>query len=436
MEFSEEKISKLINYSPNKWQAIVRKSNARFKIICAGRRAGKTKFVTEDPRVGLVNWLVKKNKNIWIVAPNYDLTERVWEILIKLLNTKLAPLKRKIVSSRGRQRIETIFGTVLEAKSADDPRSLVGKGLDHLVCDESALISQRAWTESLRPSLLDRKGSGVFIGTPKRKNWFYDLYKKGRNPEEKEYESWQFSSFENEYLDREELDKIVRDMPELEYQQEIEADFLEGVGQFFRKIKDVVKGDLENPDPNHYYYLGVDLGRLRDFTVLTVMDGNTNQLVYFDRFKEVDWNLQRARIEAVARRFNNAQILIDSTGVGDPILQSLAEIGLAVEDFKLTSISKKQILDKLSILIEQGRISYPEIPELLLELEEFGYWETRTGRTRYSAPPGKHDDCVISLALACWHLEKREIVNKTKELTRSKELGQPQQITNPFHFAA
>lgn len=430
----EKKICKIINYKPNKWQEIVRQSNARFKIIVAGRRAGKTKFVAEDPRVGLVNWLHRKNKTIWVVAPNYDLTDRVWEVLVKLLNTKLAALRKDIFSSRGRQRIVTKLGTTIEAKSADDPRSLVGKGLDFLVCDESALIDQKAWTESLRPSLMDKKGSAIFIGTPKRKNWFYDLYLRGLNPEEKEYQSWRFSSFENDYLDKEELNKIVLDMPELEYQQEIEADFLEGVGQFFRKIKDCVTGELENCDTNHYYYLGVDLGRLRDFTVLTVMDGNTNQLVYFDRFKEVDWNLQKARIEAVARRYNNAQVIIDSTGVGDPIVQNLMEIGLAVEDFKLTSISKKQVLDKLSILIEQNRISFPEIPILLSELEEFGYWETRTGRTSYSAPPGKNDDTVISLALACWRLEKKEIVNKTQELSRFKELREPQQITNPFHF--
>lgn len=70
------------------------------------------------------------------------------------------------------------------------------------------------------------------------------------------------------------------------------------------------------------------------------MDGTTNQLVHFERFKEVDWNLQKARIEALARRYNNAQVILDSTGAGDPIAQDLRETGISLEDFKFTTISK------------------------------------------------------------------------------------------------
>ncbi|MBC8489734.1 MAG: hypothetical protein H8D45_27260, partial [Bacteroidetes bacterium] len=273
-----------------------------------------------------------------------------------------------------------------------------------------------------------------FIGTPRRKNWFYYLYLKGKDPENKEYDSFHFSSFDNEYIDKAELDKIVEDMPEMEYQQEIMADFLEGFGQFFRKIDGCIAGKLEGPNPNHFYYIGVDLGKLLDFTVLCVMDGKTNELVHFERFKEIDWNLQKSRIEATARRYNNAQIILDTTGLGDPIIDDLRMVGLAVEDFKITTISKKQVLDKLSIAIEQKMITYPEIPELLSELESFGFWETNTKKLKYSAPPGMHDDCVISLALACWQLEKLNRKAKKVELAQRRELREPMIMQNPFHF--
>lgn len=434
MKFDDKKICELIDYKPNKWQAEVRKSQARFKCIVAGRRSGKTYFVSNDPLVGIVKYLFEKEKNVWIVCPSYDLTERIWENLIKLCRGSLKPMIKKIFLTRGQQKIITNLGTVIEAKSADSPESLVGKGLDFLVCDESAMIDERAWNQSLRPSLVDRKGKAIFIGTPRRKNWFYYLYLKGKDPENKEYDSFHFSSFDNEYIDKAELDKIVEDMPEMEYQQEIMADFLEGFGQFFRKIDGCIAGKLEGPNPNHFYYIGVDLGKLLDFTVLCVMDGKTNELVHFERFKEIDWNLQKSRIEATARRYNNAQIILDTTGLGDPIIDDLRMVGLAVEDFKITTISKKQVLDKLSIAIEQKMITYPEIPELLSELESFGFWETNTKKLKYSAPPGMHDDCVISLALACWQLEKLNRKAKKVELAQRREFREPMIMQNPFHF--
>ena len=428
---NDKKICQQIHYKPNKWQRIVRQSSARFKIIVAGRRAGKTLFVAKDPKVGLVNYVFKKNQKIWIVAPSYDLAERVWEEAVHMFYTDLAPLRKSVSNSRGRQKITTVLGTTIEAKSADDPHSLIGKGLDFLICDEAALIDKKAWEESLRPSLIDRKGKAIFISTPKRKNWFYNLYLKGQR-HDNEYSSWHFTSYDNEYVDKDELDKIASEMSELEYKQEIMADFLESFGQFFRNIRDRIKGSFETPDPNHIYYVGVDLGRILDFTVITVMDSVTNHLVYFDRFKEVDWTLQKSRIEAVARRFNNAEIIIDSTGIGDPICQSLRDVGLAVNDFKFTTISKKQILDSLSMMIDQKRITYPEIPELLDELEAFGYFESKTNKVKYGSPPGVHDDCVMSLALSCWHLDKEKklsVVHKTSEFKK-----EPLQIINPFHL--
>jgi len=350
-------------------------------------------------------WLARRNGTVYFTGNSYDLTERIWEEITRLCRRELKPLIKKIYNTRGQQRIVTHLGTVIEAKSADSPETLVGKGLDVLICDESAMIDEKAWNESLRPSLIDRKGVAIFIGTPKQKNWFYYMFLKGQDPANKEYESWQISSFENEYIDKEELEKIVKDMPELEYKQEIKADFLQDFGQVFRDIRKNVRNCMGKPEYGHRYILGVDFAKARDFTVITIVDRETNQVKFFDRFKEMDYNLQKPRVEAVARRYNNALIVGDGTGVGTAVMEDLKLMGLRVKPFIFSSKSKPELIKKLMIAIEESKIFYPDIPELLGELESFGKWNKVKGETEFCAPPGLHDDCVMSLALANWLLK-------------------------------
>ena len=431
--FDEKKVCKLIGYKPNKWQSIVRQSDVRFKIIAAGRRAGKTTFVAQDPKVGIVHYLHLPNKKVWIVAPTYDLTENVWNAVVYLCRRQLSPLIKKIFNTRGKQKIVTHLGTVVEAKSADNPRNLVGTGLDFLVCDESARIDPLAWEESLRPALMDKKGKAIFIGTPKRRNWFYKLYLKGQDPNEREYKSWRFTSYDNDLLDPKEIDKLAKDMPQMEYEQEILADFLESSGQVFRKIDRCIEGELEPPKSGHFYYMGVDLARKHDFSVLIVMDSENNHLVAFDRFKEIDWELQISRIEALARRYN-AHIIMDASTMGDPIYQKLRDLGLSVEPVNFIT-QKNNLIRKLSMMIDRRQISFPNIPALISELEIFGFYESASKNIIYSAPPGEHDDCVIALALACWKLGDRTYrsYNTKKELFK-RETYEPLQFKNPFHF--
>ena len=162
------------------------------------------------------------------------------------------------------------------------------------------------------------------------------------------------------------------------------------------------------------------------------MDANTNHLVAFDRFKEIDWDLQISRIEAMARRYNNTMIYIDATTLGDPICQNLQNLGLSVEGIQFQS-QKKNLLNKLSLMVDRGQITFPDIPALKNELESFGYYETRSQNIVYSAPPGENDDCVMALALACWKLGERTFeVQKDSEFKR--ELRTPIQFNNPFHF--
>jgi len=114
--------------------------------------------------------------------------------------------------------------------------------------------------------------------------------------------------------------------------------------------------------------------------------------------------LQKTRIINTANKYRS-RLLIDSTGIGDPIFDDLQRTGIRVSGYKFTNASKADLIENLSMMIEQQKISYPNIPELINELKLYGYETTKGGTVRYGAPQGYHDDIVIALALAAWQLK-------------------------------
>jgi hypothetical protein len=163
--------------------------------------------------------------------------------------------------------------------------------------------------------------------------------------------------------------------------------------------------------------MGVDLAKVTDYTVITVYDRSTNSQVFQDRFQTLEWPFQKRRIKAVAEHYKHALVVLDATGVGDPIADDLLRSGVAVEPFKITSISKKEIIEKLSIWIEQRRITILPISETKLEFDNFSYELSPSGKISYGAPNGFHDDIVISHALAVWSLQPLVTNLPVKDLT-------------------
>ncbi len=334
---------------------------------------------------------------------------------------EIKPAVKQIWTAQGRWRIETKLESVLECKSADDPVALIGEGLDLLLVDEAPRIKEIAWTEALRPTLVDRKGFAVFIGSPKGKNWFYNLHLRGLK-KDGVYESWQLPSRENPYLDLAEIEQARIDAP-LTFEQEYEAKFMDDAGQVFRKISENAIAQYEDPQPDVQYVMGTDLAKTEDWTVSCVMRMDNHHVVAYDRFQGLTWDMQTPRIAELATRYNSAKILIDSTGVGDPIYDTLRATGSNVEGYKFTNPSKENLIRGLMIALENNEISYPEIPELLEELNAFEYTQGITGLMRYSAPSGFHDDCVIALSLVveAGKLTNTGLLDFYKDLAKSNE---------------
>ena len=118
----------------------------------------------------------------------------------------------------------------------------------------------------------------------------------------------------------------------------------------------------------------------------------------------------------IADHYNNALVYLDATGLGDPIADDLLRAGVSVEPVKFTEMIKKELVEKLSIFIEQKRISMIPIKETMHEFDNFSYHLTHSGKIRYEALSGQHDDIVIAHALAISGLY--ELMEDTRKLIK------------------
>jgi phage FluMu gp28-like protein len=209
-------------------------------------------------------------------------------------------------------------------------------------------------------------------------------------------------------LDKALIDAERERLPERVFAQEYAGDFVEGAGQVFRYVRDAATGDWQAPVPGKRYVAGLDLAKIADFSVLAIMN-QERQVVFVDRFNRLDWELQVTRVRAATDRYNRASILVDSTGAGEPIYESLRKAGLRVQPYGFTAKSKSDLINNLSLMLEKRQIVLPKYelcPELIDELEAYEYSVTEAGTIRTNAPGGQHDDAVVSLCLAAWLLRR------------------------------
>jgi hypothetical protein len=134
--------------------------------------------------------------------------------------------------------------------------------------------------------------------------------------------------------------------------------------------------------------------------VLIAMDAESGRCIAIERFNQLDWPIQKERIVAFARKWRG-RVILDATGIGDPIYDDLKRVLLDIEPFKLTASSKTELIQRLIVAIEQRQVLWPAAWDVLTaEMKRYEYSIAPTGGISYGAPAGYHDDCVIALALA------------------------------------
>ena len=368
-------------------QEKVRREANRFNVLDCGRRWGKSKLS--------VNLLVEGALDGYPVgyfAPTYKLLEGTFK---ECFNALEQVIKRK----HDQQFIELVTGGIIEFWSLDNPNAGRSRKYKVAIIDEAAFVKDLwdAWTQSIRPTLTDMKGGAWFMSTPKGKNDFYKLWMRGQTGEEG-WASWQMPTSTNPFIDISEIYSAEKDLPALAFKQEYLAEFNDNVAnpfgfQFIKQC--TMPQSIEQP-----VCYGVDLAKSFDWTVIVGLD-RFGQVAYFERFQK-DWNITKQIILQLPK----APIKVDSTGVGDPIVEDLQRQRPNVFGFKYSATSKQQLMEGLQSAIHQRKVGFPE-GVITKELESFEYEYTRTG-VRFNAPAGMHDDCVNALALAWAQFQERK----------------------------
>ena len=291
---------------------------------------------------------------------------------------------------------EFTSGSVLQVGGADDPDRWRGMGCKGWVLDEFATMKEGAklYQEIIYPIIRDNGGWVLFLYTPRGRGCGWEFFQKAEhNPN---WERWFLPVEKSGILSDEEIAETKKGIPEHLFAQEYGCEFLVGGGGVIKRIEEIIVGVLQKPVIGGRYVMGVDLGKKEDWTVLSVLNCTTRHLDAFERFQQFDWSFQKEKIARLAKEYNNPLIILDSTGLGSPIEDDLKRMGLNVRGFQFTSVSKKQLIEKLILAIEDRRITIPQIDELVNELQDYDIDE----KGRYGAPRGLHDDAVTSLALA------------------------------------
>ena len=396
-----------IGYRPHPGQWKIHNSTASRRIVACGVRWGKTWCSAME---GLAAAMSPAERSVgWVVAPTYDLADRVFrEIQLAVMKH----LRHRVVMMKENDRriiLRNMAGGTSEirAKSADNPVSLLGEGLDWVIVDEASRLKPLIWQSHLSQRLLDKQGWALLISTPRGKGYFHDLFLRGQG-RDGDYRSWNYPSWTSPLLNSATIEEERARVPERVFRQEYGAEFIEGAGAVFRNVRECATGQWKEPSPEETYCAGLDLAKVQDFTVLVVMN-HEKEIVFVDRFNKIDWEIQVGRIRAATDRYHHCSVLCDTTGVGEPIYEALRSGGVRAEPYPFTVRSKGDLVNNLALLFEKGQVTLPTPslwPEGIDELEAFEYSVTDSGNVRTGAPSGLHDDCVIALALAAWQARR------------------------------
>lgn len=370
---------------------------ARFRVLAAGRRYGKS--------VG--SWRevvdhVLANKRVWYTFPTASSpgAEDTWHFFSRAFAPYRAAGLAYINHTNRLIRLHT--GGYFKLIGLEATDNLRGPGLDFMVVDEAAFIRGSVWYEILMPMLFDRGGKALIMSSTSGRNWFWEAYTRGLDPLQNDWASFHRDSFVNPLMAGQ-REIIQRSNSERVVQQEYLAEFLDDAGAVFRNVRNCAVLPPMSPQDGRRYVFGVDWGRDNDYTVIVVLDITETpaRVAHVERFNEIGYRLQRARLAALYAHWRPQNVLVESNSIGATNLEELQASGIPARGFNTSAQSKPRIIEALALALEQETILLPAANEVLInELLNYSMDRLPGGGFRYSAPSGGHDDTVMALAIA------------------------------------
>ena len=387
----------------HKGQLEVAKSDARWKILCAGRRFGKTRL-----GVQMCMEVALNGGRAWWVAPTFSIARVGWRDIAA--SAKSFPREIEPNVSLANMQIDLPNGGSIAVRSADNPQRLRGEGLDFLVMDEAAFVKPEVWQEVLRPTLTERKGSALFISTPMgMDNWFFDLWEVAEKAPN--WERFRFSTYDNPMIDNDEIDSAKDEVGSIVFAQEYLAEFVDA-GQGMLKpewmsyfdIRDrmyIGGGSQWNPQEMLHFGtadLAVTTKTESDYTVILSCAISTDMKIYIEDMLRVKIEGPEIvpTIQQLYNKYEWAYVCLEKQNFTKNFTQLAQRAGMRVREMDTSKDKITQALP-LSARMESGDVLFRRNASWLEELE----------RELMTFPVGRHDDIVDALVLGAQSLVQR-----------------------------
>lgn len=370
-------------------QAQIARDRHRFRVICCGRRFGKTTLAIEE----IKGVALYKSSRICYIAPTYQQARDIaWQMMV----TELRPIIKKANEFRLEIIIKNAQGTtsLIQLRGWEAIETLRGQHFDFVVIDEVAMMKNfwLYWQEVIRPTLTDRIGHVMFISTPKGFNHFYDLF----NVQDPDYKSFHFTSYDNPYLPKEELDKAKQELPEDRFAQEYLADFRKTEGLVYKEFNREFHVTAKFPNQFADVIAGIDFGYTNPACVLPIrIDSDSNYWI------REEWYKRKQTTDQIA---DCALLFKPSKTYPDPAEPDRIEI-LTRKGLNCREVSKDIVagIDHVRELFKQNRIHiHPECKNIIHELETYRYPDKKADRNEPEKPVKENDHALDALRYALY----------------------------------
>ena len=344
---------KIIKYEPLEKAIPFHNSDKKIRIILGGMRTGKTSACVPETAY----LLTFPKKNIWVVGINYDKTDRFMEGAgrVKGVLNYIKVFRGLFKSKRKKEHIIYLNnGSTIKGKSVKNPDGFVAEPVDLIVCEDASSYPDGFYDTYIRPRITDTGGKIIINSVPPlKKNWLTKLFEAERDNIDK----FGWSMEDNVHLTKDEIEQLKSDLPEFLANSIIYGRLPTEDSAIFGDIrKNIMEYDYIPYQEGHLYQAGVDIGKIRDRTVLTITDLTEGRVSYIDRFPERFFNtkLVSERLLKGLEKYKFPNCYIDVSGIGS-IYENLVSkynffIPISIPNMKV----RNSLIEELALAFARG----------------------------------------------------------------------------------
>ena len=372
--------------------------NNRIVVLCYSRQCGKSVLA----EILLCEYLFKPKTYNAYVSPTYQLGRKVYKEMTELLGQTNIIKKANSTTLT----IETVYGSTLQFFSAEAYTAIRGTTVSGiLIIDEAAYIQdvlpngENFWGNVVMPITKARKPLTVLISTPcGKQGFFYDFYLRAMNKENGIVQLTR-TIYDDSLVNEQEIAEIRKNIPPKAFEQEFECRFLDSSLTFFEGFENCFEKYVYEEGKE---WIGVDIsGNGEDETIVTKINW-LNQVKQYLITGTLDMKYQK--IAQILNNSNAVAIYMENNGLGAPIINEVKKLARRksnIYEWSTSNSSKEEIISDLAVKIANKELSFnSEDTELYGQFGTFVSKISKTKKMTFGAQNGKHDDRIMSLAIA------------------------------------